>query len=115
MSQSAVPSRVSSPRIPPADLARALYGDAFEVSSDADLADAFADWAALSPAERSFATAQLLYLAVQSQGLQLRALAAVRKQLGEVSKDLNTLLDDLTAPEGDEDTSSEAPAPSTES
>ena len=47
--------------------AHRFYGEAFEVTSSHDMADAMAEWGDLAPSERTFTLTHLLYLNLMAQ------------------------------------------------
>ncbi len=75
--------------------ARRFYGEAFDVSSSRDLADAMADWSDLGAPERTFPLSHLLYL-------NLMALAGVQTLLHELLVTVEDVADDLIDEDGED-------------
>ena len=73
--------------------ARRFYGEAFEASTNRDLADAMADWSDLGAPERTFTLSHLLYLNLMAQ-------AGVQTLLHELLVTAEDVADDLGG-EGD--------------
>ena len=95
--------------------ARAFYGPAFGARREADLAEAMADWADLTPDEQSFAMAHLQYLGLLAQAGTQRLLVQVRDLLEELSEDVDDALAELnTGPVEDAPVEDEEPLPELE-
>lgn len=77
----------------PAEVARALYGEAFEPTSRRALARSMADWAELSDDEQSFTTAHLLYLNLQAQVAGGRALGRLQVLLDELAEGMTRAIE----------------------
>ncbi len=73
------------PRRPsPTQLAKLLYGSAFEPANKGELSQAMAEWSELTEEERTFVSAHLLYLGVQAQHQVLDLLDQLRDELEEL-------------------------------
>lgn len=65
-------------------VSRGLYGEAFASQSREALEEAVTEWSELSEAERSFATAHLLYLVIEAQAASQLLLEDIREALEEL-------------------------------
>lgn len=86
-------------------IAKAFYGPAFEPRRKAELAEAMADWADLTPDEQSFAMAHLQYLNLVAASGTHALLADIRDLLEELAESVDDALD----AEEDEPEPAEAP------
>lgn len=78
-------------------VAKAFYGPAFSPRRKAELAEAMADWAELTPDEQSFAMAHLQYLNLVAEAGTQRLLHDVRELLEELVENVDDALDELPA------------------
>lgn len=84
-------------------VARELYGAAFEPKSRTKVGEAMADWAELSEAEQSFTLGHLLYLNLYAQASTLNVLREIRDAVQAVDDAVQTLADDTGDEAGDDE------------
>ena len=88
------------------DQAHRFYGEAFEVTSPHDMADAMAEWADLAPSERTFTLTHLLYLNLMAQAgthLLLRKVWQVLDELVDEMEDQDHRREDDDAEDAEDD------------
>lgn len=91
-------------------VARALYGAAFEPKSRARVGEAMADWSELSEEERSFTLGHLLYLNLYAQASTLRVLREIRDGLEDIDDAIQAVADEVVRDgDGDESEGGEEP------